>query len=341
MNNFAPMLAQSMPATEATIERLQGTHWFDLKIDGVRGLMIINNGTVKLQNRNAVDITYRYPELVQAALTKFGSDVRLILDGEIVVLDDGGKPSFKLTSKRDRQQRANVIASLAASMPATFMAFDLLYQDTFDWRSAPWLARAERLASLVVEGEHDARIRLNVGSMDGDVMMAMVREHSLEGLVAKRIDSPYQSGRRSQWVKIKPTITGSFLVTGTTPGTGSRQDTFGSLVLAVVHQDGKLQRVGEVGSGFKAADLRDVVATLASGSDLIVEVEFQEVTVDGALRFPVFKGIRSDLVRSDADPAQLGAPCDESKSSSAMSSTSTSLPGSTSTMTTASVSSVL
>jgi len=331
---FNVMLAVSAPATEETIERLQGTHFFDLKIDGVRGIMAVNNGTVKLTNRNGVDITYRYPELVAAALEKFGTDARLILDGEIAATDERNLPSFKNTAKRDRQQRNNVIAALAVSMPVNFYAFDLLYKDGVDFRRQPWSQRSAFLDEVIADSPPHPRIVRNIGSPDGARMMELVRQHRLEGLVAKLSTAPYEAGRRSQWIKIKPTESSSFLVTGTTTGTGSRQETFGALSLAVVRADGTLLPVGEVGSGFKQRDLTEVLDILATGADLIVEVEYQEVTVDGALRFPVFKGIRTDLTRADANESQLGASCVNSASSSAMSSTSTSTAASTSRVTT-------
>lgn len=331
---FNVMLAVSAPATPETIARLQGTHYFEIKVDGVRVLMAINKGAVKLTNRNGVDITYRYPEVVQAALLKFGPDAVLILDGEIAGTDERGMPSFKNTAKRDRQQRPAIIAALAVSMPVRFYAFDVLYQDGVDFRRAPWSLRSATLDEIIRDTPQTVTISRVVGSPDGAKMMELVREHKLEGLVAKLSTSHYEAGRRSSWVKIKPTITGSFLVVGTTQGTGSRMDTFGALELAVRRSDGSLRRCGEVGSGFKQRDLIEVLDGLreaqVEGQNLIVEVEFQEVTVDGALRFPVFRGIRTDLTLADVNEEQLGVACEKSASCSAMSSTSTSSAPSTS-----------
>lgn len=332
---FNVMLATSAPATDETIARLQGTHWYDLKIDGVRGIMAINNGTVKLTNRNGVDVTYRYPDIVHNALAKFGTDARLILDGEIAATDERNLPSFKLTAKRDRQQRPAVIAALAASMPVTFYAFDILYRDGVDYRRLPWSQRSMWLDEVMTDSATSQRIVRNIGSPDGAKMMELVRKHKLEGLVAKLSTSPYEAGRRSQWVKIKPVSSGSFIVTGTTQGTGSRMETFGALELSVRRADGSLRRIGEVGSGFKQRDLTDMLDALregqAAGESVIVEVEYQMVTEDGSLRFPVFRGIRTDLTMSDANEEQL---CEKSASSSAMSSTSTSSVASTSKVTT-------
>lgn len=325
---FSPMLCVSAPCTSETIERLQGTHWWELKIDGVRGILAINAGTVKLTNRNGVDITYRYPELVTAALAKFGPAARLILDGEIAATDDRNLPSFKLTAKRDRQQNLAIIAGLAERSPVTFYAFDLLYQDGVDLRRSPWSMRSGLLGGVIADTPSHDRIVRNIGSSDGAELMELVRRFALEGLVAKRTDSPYGSGRRSQWVKVKPTLTASFIVTGTTPGSGTRQETFGALSLAVVDSDGALVNCGEVGSGFTQRDLQDVLTALLDnaelGVDLIVDVEFQEFTVDGSLRFPVFRGIRTDLTRADANRDQLEPPCTASPSTTAGSSTDTS-----------------
>jgi bifunctional non-homologous end joining protein LigD len=306
---FNVMLANSAPANDNTIATLmteQGEWYFDLKIDGVRCVMAINNGKVTLTNRNGVDITYRYPEVAAAALEKFGTDARLILDGECVVFDENGKPSFKLTSKRDRQQKAHVIQGLSTSMPATFVAFDVLYHDGKDTRDEIYHFRKALLDTLMMDRtQPHLRIIANVGSHDGHKMLALVREHSLEGLIAKRMKSRYQAGRRSDWLKIKPTQTVSCIVTGASLGTGARNSTFGALALELV-KDGQRVSVGDVGTGFKQADLQEILSTYFHAdtgvrgtpvvhTEFVVEVEFQEMTVDGKLRFPVFRGIRTDV----------------------------------------------
>ena len=310
MPGFNVMLANSAPANDNTIATLMtevGAWYFDLKIDGVRCVMAINNGKVTLTNRNGVDITYRYPEVAAAALEKFGSDARLILDGECVVFGPDGKPSFKLTSKRDRQQKPAVITSLSQTMPATLVVFDLLYYEGKDLRGDTYEHRKNGLDNLM-NATTNERIIPNVGSHDGHQMLSLVREHALEGLIAKRMNSRYQAGRRSDWLKIKPTQTISAIAVSATQGTGARGSTFGALSLELV-RDGQRVNVGEVGTGFKDADLQDIVTNYIkyrgpSGfatnvpqvhTEFVVEVEFQEMTVDGKLRFPVFRGIRSDI----------------------------------------------
>lgn len=308
------MLAKSAPATEDTINMLTGTHYFDLKIDGVRDVIAINKGVVRIQNRNGVDTTDRYPDIVEACIEKFGTDCQVVLDGEMVVKVDG-RPDFKATSQRDRCSGGAKIAARSKSMPATFIAFDLLYLNGVDFRNEPFSKRKEQLDLFLdlysIYPNTHATIEPNVGSMDGHKMMDLVREHHLEGVIAKRLDSRYKAGKGSDWLKIKPTFMLSAVVTGYTAGEGARASTFGALSLAL-YQDGVLVPVGEVGTGFKQNDLveiQNLLATLApydptASYALVVEVEYQEFTVDGSLRFPVYRGIRSDVPPKDCIYAQ-------------------------------------
>ena len=289
---FSVMLAKSAPATTETINMLSGTHYFDLKIDGVRDVIAINKGKVSITNRNGVDTTNRYPDIVKGCIEQFGPDAQVILDGEMVVKVDG-RPDFKATSQRDRCSEPAKITARSVSMPATFIAFDVLYQDGVDYRNAPYSERKERLDVLL--GKAGAGVcEKNVGSMDGHKMMELVRKFHLEGVIAKRLDSRYKAGKGSDWLKIKPTFMISCVVTGFTAGEGARSSTFGALSLAL-WKDGVLTPVGEVGTGFKQNDLLEVQALLATGQTLVVEVEYQEFTVDGSLRFPVYRGLRSDV----------------------------------------------
>lgn len=323
---FSVMLAKSMPANSDTITNLtKRGYFFDMKLDGVRCVMAVNNGKVTLTNRNQVDITHRYPDLVEAAIARFGSDARLILDGEAVVFinDDEckcgkthSKPSFKATSQRDRQTKPAAIAARAKSLKATFVAFDLLYTGEGDLRNEKWSKRKEALDQIMEHYPAHPYLIGNVGSYDGNAMLNMVRTHALEGLVAKDPNSIYQAGRREGWQKIKPTTTVSCVVVGVEDGTGARGASFGALQLALIDENGKVVPCGKVGTGFKQADL-DEICDMTSGyvcsaggvTDLlrtfVVEVEFQEFTVDGALRFPVFRGIRSDIMPEECLLSQV------------------------------------
>ena len=300
---FHVMLAKSAPATEDTINMLSGTHYFDLKIDGVRDVIAINKGTVRIQNRNGVDTTNRYPDIVKGCIEQFGSDAVLVLDGEMVVTVDG-RPDFKATSQRDRCSEPAKIAARSRTMPATFIAFDLLYKDGVDLRNEQYGHRRNALVAALAGTS--GVVEPNVGSMDGHKMMALVREHHLEGVIAKRLDSRYKAGKGSDWLKIKPTFMISCVVTGYTAGEGARSSTFGALSLAL-YKDGVLTSVGEVGTGFKQKDLLEIQDRLAMLAPydptatyaMVVEVEYQEFTVDGSLRFPVYRGIRSDVHARD------------------------------------------
>lgn len=300
---FHVMLAKSAPATEDTINMLSGTHYFDLKIDGVRDVIAINKGTVRIQNRNGVDTTNRYPDIVKGCIEQFGSDAVLVLDGEMVVKVDG-RPDFKATSQRDRCSEPAKIAARSRTMPATFIAFDLLYKDGVDLRNEQYGHRRNALVAALAGTS--GVVEPNVGSMDGHKMMALVREHHLEGVIAKRLDSRYKAGKGSDWLKIKPTFMISCVVTGYTAGEGARSSTFGALSLAL-YKDGVLTSVGEVGTGFKQKDLLEIQDRLAMLAPydptatyaMVVEVEYQEFTVDGSLRFPVYRGIRSDVHARD------------------------------------------
>jgi len=292
---FHVMLAKSAPATEDTINMLSGTHYFDLKIDGVRDVIAISKGKVVIQNRNGVDTTNRYPDIVAGCIEQFGTDVQMVLDGEMVVKVDG-RPDFKATSQRDRCSEPAKINARSKSMPATFIAFDLLYKDGVDYRNSTYQERKAQLDAALLGTS--GVVEPNVGSLDGHKMMALVRQHHLEGVIAKRLDSRYKAGKGSDWLKIKPTFMISCVVTGFTAGEGARSSTFGALSLAL-YKDGVLTPVGEVGTGFKQNDLLEIQALLAVGHTLVVEVEYQEFTVDGSLRFPVYRGLRSDVLPMD------------------------------------------
>ena len=260
----------------------------------MRDVIAINKGTVRIQNRNGVDTTSRYPDIVDNCIRQFGPDAQLVLDGEMIVKVNN-RPDFKATSQRDRCSDPAKIKARSKSMPASFIAFDLLYKDGVDYRNHTFAERKAALDPLLLQYANQGfQVEGNVGSMDGHAIMALVRAHNLEGVIAKRLTSPYKAGKGSDWLKIKPTFMISCVVTGFTGGTGARESTFGALNLAL-YKDSVLTSVGDVGTGFKQNDLLEIQGLLAKGQTLVVEIEYQEFTVDGALRFPVYRGIRSDV----------------------------------------------
>lgn len=316
---FYPMLCEPHPATDEAVRQLNGTYIFERKYDGIRAIVAITaDGQVTIHNRNGVDIAHRYPDIVKnmASYAATVSAKGMIFDGEILVWDPelatdhrDGEWSFPLAHSRDAQSNSVKIAGLARLHPATFVAFDMLY-DTVDLRNLPLSSRLEHLRQVRLddrlggEGFEVPALHEDDIPQDGPQALALAIEKGWEGLVAKRLDATYSSGRNSAWKKIKPTRSGSFIVMGLEPGNGSRADTFGAAFIGVKTPDG-YQAIGKVGSGFKQADLVmlkemwDNLALVNGSTPPVIEVEFQEITDKGSLRFPVFKGIRTDVLIDD------------------------------------------
>lgn len=271
----------------------------DLKIDGVRCIAEVNEGQVVLKSRRGSDITARYPEVVQA-LHGTGEPGRLVLDCEIAVCDDKGLPSWEHTHKRDAQQ--SQIQRWASHMPASLFVFDCLTYRGIDMTERPYSARRDYVEALTGQWDNP-RLQATISHAAGDALWAVVCEHQLEGVVAKRIGAPYRPGRSRDWIKIKRTRTVTCLVGGFDPGEGSRRDSFGALHLYLLDDKDELVPVGRVGSGFSHADLRRV-KNLLGRPPLLVEVEYLDVR-SGVLRQPVFKGVREDVEVADATMAQL------------------------------------
>lgn len=296
--NVAPLVGDAL---EILVGR--GEHYFDIKWDGIRCLAYVERGDVRLINRRQVDITYRYPDLVEALAATY-ADRCLVLDGEIICLKDG-LPSFERAHKRDAQSNAGSAAALARSYPATFMAFDLLFHDGDDLRQMPYAGRRALLKTLA-EGLTSEAIQWSRSETDGRAMWSFVTTVGLEGLIAKHKTAPYRAGRGSAWIKLKPTRSLSALVSGYDAGKGHRVATFGNLHLVLVNDAGEMVPIGKVGSGFTDKDLRDLLPRLQTPTTpLVVEVEYQEVSPQRQLRFPVYKGVRTDVALLDCHVRQL------------------------------------
>jgi bifunctional non-homologous end joining protein LigD len=285
---------------------------FEIKWDGVRALARIENGTLALRSRTGVDIAKRYPEL--APLPGALAARHAILDGEIVALDAQGHSSFERL-----QERMHVRApseNLVTQTTVVYFAFDLLYCDGYDLRWAPLLERKQLLQRLLYTSE---RFRYADHQLEhGKELFALAEQNGLEGIVAKRADSPYVSDRSPYWVKLKSTKTVDAVVGGWTEARTSSLP-FGSLLLGL-YQGKKLRFIGHVGSGFDAKKLKDLSSKLkqlaASSSPfdtvpetnekpswvtptLVARVKFSGWTHEQALRHPVFLGLREDARPSD------------------------------------------
>ncbi|MCC6857615.1 MAG: DNA ligase D [Bryobacterales bacterium] len=307
-----PRGIEVMKAFLAEAPPREGGWIYEIKWDGVRSLCYVENGAVRLVSRNGNVMDRQYPEL--SVLPHQVSARTAVLDGEIVALDPKGRPSFALLQNRITQSDPNSIAHLSRSKPVVLYLFDLLYADGEDLRDQPLLERKQRLASIVKPG---GVIRISEhfpGS--ADLLLEAARENGLEGIVAKRAQSRYESQRSRDWLKIKVVSQQEFVICGFTEG---EREHFGSLVLGV-HRDGRLEYVGCVGSGFDQKLMEAVHRLLEPlvttrppfetdpkigrrvtwvRPELVCEVRFASWTEDGRLRAPVFLGLRPD-----ADPAE-------------------------------------
>jgi bifunctional non-homologous end joining protein LigD len=282
---------------------------FEPKLDGYRVLAARAEGGPRLLTRNGNDGAPSFPEIARAvAALPFE---RLVLDGEVVALDETGRPSFQRLQGRARFLRPVDIRHAAVEFPVTYYAFDLLGFEDFDLRSLPL---SDRKATLrrVLPPLGALRYLEHVEEV-GEALYQEAERHGLEGIVAKKASSPYKSGRSPMWLKIRSRKTADFVVVGFTPPKGSRGG-FGALQLAD-YVEGALVYAGRAGSGFSDKQLTEVSRTLlrrkrqdppCSGPIpnekgttwvdpvLVCEVEYTEWTDEGLLRQPVFLRFRDD-----------------------------------------------
>lgn len=300
---------------------------FELKYDGFRVLAERNGGEARLFFRRGLDATAAFPEVARAVAAL--PYPRFVLDGEVVVLGEGGKPSFNGLQKRALLTRSREVARAAVETPATFYLFDLLAFSRFDVRPLPLIARKELLARMVPRSG-PLRFATHVDAQ-GEALFAEIGKLGLEGIMGKRKDAPYRAGRSPSWVKLKSERTGDFVVVGFSPPKGGRTG-FGALHLAAY--DGEaLVYAGKAGSGFTEKGLvaaRERLeplrrATPACTGDLskekghvwleptqVAEVRYLEWTNDRLLRHPVFLRFRDDKPPQDclfaAEGAHAGEP---------------------------------
>jgi bifunctional non-homologous end joining protein LigD len=299
----------------------EGDDWvYEIKWDGVRALARIDRDgrkrTLRLTSRNDNDITARYPELEELAKAIPARDLPVLLDGEIVAFDDDGKPNFGLLQQRMHLADPRRVAALAEERPVNFAVFDLLVVRGERITASPWGVRRERLERLGISSDH-----ASVPGVfdDGAGLLDRMIERGMEGVVAKRREGTYRAGKRAHdWTKVKPKPRQEFVIGGWTEGSGRRTGTLGALLLG--YYDGrKLSYVGNVGSGFDAADLAELnseLAPLASKTNpfssevptakshfvkpkLVAEIEYGEMTAAGHLRHPVYLGLRDDKPARD------------------------------------------
>jgi len=299
---------------------------FEVKWDGVRAIAYSEPGRLRLEARSGTDITKRYPELHR--LNRALSSHSAILDGEIVAFDPDGRPSFGRLQHRMHVTSETQARRLAKEIPVVYVIFDLLWLDGHSVMGLPYTGRRELLAELGLHGTSWQVPDHVVG--DGPALQEVTRAQGLEGIVAKRLDSPYEPGRRSpSWRKIKNVQRADVVVCGWMPGEGRRRDSIGALLVAVEGDDGHLRYAGRVGTGFTDRELdrlagllrplvRDEVPWTTGPKPprgavlveprLVADVEFVEWTSDGILRAPSYKGLREDVPVPPAAFLDAGRP---------------------------------
>jgi bifunctional non-homologous end joining protein LigD len=310
--SVAPMLATAGPLAEGGPD-----DWaYEFKWDGIRAVLRVVDGRPTVTSRNGHDLTAAVPEL-RALAEAFGSRP-VVLDGELVVLDDDGVPSFARVQRRMKATRTTGAARTRD--PVSYVVFDLLHLDGHDLLGDPYDDRRRLLESALPAGPSWGATPSFTGTVGPEVLAAAV-EMGMEGVVAKRRSSVYRPGRRSpDWVKTKRECTQEVVVGGWTAGEGERRGSFGALVLGIPHGGGgprPLTFVGKVGTGFdtaaRTALLRELhpleratppfdpapptsVARQATWvrPTLVGEVRFREWTGDDRLRHPVWRGRRND-----------------------------------------------
>ena len=303
---------------------------YEAKWDGVRTLAFVDGGEVRLQTRNLLDCTKQYPEAHGAAEALTGG-YQAILDGEIVAFDEKGVPSFQRLQPRMHQRDEGAVSRLRKSVPVVYEVFDLLYLDGEDLTGRPLRERRQKLEAAL---EPMGAIRLSEGFPgSGVALFNAVRDKGLEGIVAKRLDAPYVSGRSAAWVKVKAFKAMDCVIGGWTEGQGGRHSTLGALIVGI-YRDGTLVPVGHVGTGFDDRTLRDLLVTLTEHQapsspfavapkvnqpatwcfpDLVCEVRYAELTRDGTLRHPTYQGLRSDVDPKECTGQEIAASAKEAQ----------------------------
>jgi bifunctional non-homologous end joining protein LigD len=297
-----------------------GPDWaYEMKWDGYRAIATIRDGAVTLRSRNGLDMTATYPELAELA-DAVADDT--VLDGEIVALDAKGRPSFERLQQRSGLTKPGDVERERKKQSVQFFVFDSLRLGGERVVALPYDERRERLERAV----HETSAIKVPGDAGRDLKKALATSSKLglEGVMAKKRDSPYRENKRSRdWIKLKHTLTQEVVIGGWKPGNGVRAATIGSLLLGIP-EGGVLRYAGKVGTGFSDADLTKLRARLDGMArqtsplegvpnteardahwvtpSLVGEVVYAERTSDGRLRAPAWKGWRPDKAPDDVVP---------------------------------------
>jgi bifunctional non-homologous end joining protein LigD len=302
---LAPMLAETGDEV-----RSEPGWLYEPKLDGYRVLAFIEHAEVRLQSRGGIDLTPLFPEIV-ADLAGQATE-SMVLDGEIVVLGEDGRPSFNALQNRAQVKVTKDLAEVQRRTPAVLVCFDVLHFAGINLRGASYLERRRYLSQCLLPSRH---LQLMHVSDDATKLYEVSLASGFEGIIGKRMDSPYQPGRRSAaWLKFKTVNTFEFVIGGYTKGKRGRE-ALGALLLGY-WQNNELHYVGHVGSGFDEQAVHDLQARLAGlirktspfvtkpplhrptvwvAPQLVAEINFDSWSAGGYLRFPVFVRLRDDV----------------------------------------------
>jgi len=286
---------------------------FEIKWDGYRAVAFLKDGSVRLVSRNQNDLTSQYSELHD--LPKLIKAKTAVLDGEIVALDEQGRSSFSLMQQRTGIREHGRRTAGQPDIPVVYYVFDLIFADGYDLRRVSLEQRKEALAQIITGGDF---VRYSDHFSEGIALFEVAKQKGLEGILAKKRSSHYEERRSREWLKIKITQTADCVVGGYTDPEGSRQY-FGSLVLGLYDKKGQLIHVGQAGTGFNQATLRqiwEVLNKLGTNRNpfhgpvdarnvhwvkpkLVAEIKFTEWTHETSegglkLRAPVYMRLRED-----------------------------------------------
>jgi len=304
----APMLARAADRVP------RADHIFEVKWDGIRAMISLDEGAVRIRGRNGIDITEQFPELLIPEQAFRAASA--LFDGEIVCLNADGRPNFRDVIFRMQQRSEGAIGRARVKHPAVCYLFDCLYLDGRAVMNEPLVRRREWLEDALRD---NPAYRVSQAMEEGETFFEAVREMGLEGMMAKQRTGPYLPGKRSDcWLKLKTRRTMECVIIGYTRGKGDREKTFGALHIAR-WKGPELEYLGKVGGGFDETSLaavwgdlrkltpgiRPVKDRLGDGAGtvwveprLVCEVQFSSITSDGRLREPVFLRMRPDLMNA-------------------------------------------
>ena len=310
-----PMPAAVHPMLATSVEKpFDNPEWlFEIKWDGYRAVSFIQDGKVRLVSRNQNDLTGEFPELHELPASVKAKNA--VLDGEIVVLDEQGRASFSLMQQRTGIRKGGRRTGARRELRVVYYIFDLIHLDGYDLRRVALEQRKQALSTIVSPGE---LVRYSDQFPQGLALFDVAKKKGLEGILAKKRASHYEERRSHEWLKIKVTQTVDCVVGGYTDPEGSRQY-FGSIVLGLYDKKGQLIHVGQAGTGFNQAMLKDIWQVLKGletnrnpfygdvdaahvhwvKPQRVAEIKFTEWTHESTeggrkLRAPVFLGLRED-----------------------------------------------